>query len=294
MFLKRFQVRELAQAALLRHLPKLARMTEEELKAHCAAGAAVVDIRHGVDFAEGHFPGSLNVGLGGREFALCVGFFLLKQDRIFLVVDQPEQAHQARLELSRAGFGKVGGYIEAGRLTELHRLTQLNVFDLKSTLCRGGKPEILDVRSAERMETERDSGVEKYPACAAQVASFRIVFFEAIGCCLSKRLPERRSIKLVAGVRVRQRSMFTRWNGYVWQRVCERMRCGARVKHGDRLFSFVTSAIRMSLSRCAIYLLFLGSCAWSRRVSVRRTRPPRSVFGKTRMRLSRSSKMEAN
>ena len=163
MFLKRFQVRELAQAALLRHLPKLARLTEEELKAHCAAGAAVVDTRQGVDFAEGHFPGSLNVGLGGREFALCVGFFLLKQDRIFLVVDQPEQAHQARLELSRAGFGKVEGYIEAGRLTELHRLTQLNDFDLKSTLCRGGKPEILDVRTADAWKQSEIPGSKNIP-----------------------------------------------------------------------------------------------------------------------------------
>ncbi len=171
MFLKRFQLRELAQAALLRHLPKLARITEEELKVHCAAEAAVIDLRHGVDFAEGHFPGSLNVGLVGvgREFTLCVGFFLTKQDRIFLVVDRPEQAHQARFELSRAGFGKVGGYIEAGRLRELHRMTQLNVFDLKSTLCRGGKPEILDVRSTVEWKRSEIPGSRNIPL--AQLSS---------------------------------------------------------------------------------------------------------------------------
>ena len=38
-------------------------------------------------------------------------------------------------------------FLEAGQLMEVHRLTQLSVSDLKSTLYRGGKPEILDVRS---------------------------------------------------------------------------------------------------------------------------------------------------
>jgi rhodanese-related sulfurtransferase len=153
MFLKRLQIRELAQAILPHHFPKFARMTERELQAESEGGAVVLDIRHGVAFAEGHFPGSLNVGLASREFVLCVGLFLLKQNRVFLVVDRSEQAHRARLELSREGFDQVGGFIEAGRLMEVHRLTQLSVFDLKSTLCRGGKPEILDVRSTDEWKS---------------------------------------------------------------------------------------------------------------------------------------------
>ena len=76
MFLKRFQIREFARAALLHYVPGLARITEEDLQAESAARAAVIDLRHGVDFAEGHFPGSLNIALASREFVLCVGFFL--------------------------------------------------------------------------------------------------------------------------------------------------------------------------------------------------------------------------
>jgi len=169
MFLKRFQLRKLTQAALLYRVPRLARMTEADLKAESAAGAAVVDLRHSVDFAKGHFPGSLNVGLAGREFVLCIGFFLSKQDRIFIVVNQAEQARHARLELSRARFGKVGGFIEASCLTELHRLTQLKAFDLKSTLWRGGKPEILDVRSTDEWKLSEIPGSKNIPL--AQLAS---------------------------------------------------------------------------------------------------------------------------
>jgi hydroxyacylglutathione hydrolase len=169
MFLKRFQVRKLARAALLHYVPRFVRMTEEELKAKSAAGAVVVDLRHGVDFAEGHFPGSLNIALASREFVLCIGFFLSKRDRIFLVVDQAEQAYHARHELSRAGFGKIGGFIEASYLTELHRLTQLGVCDLKSTLCRGGKPEILDVRSTDEWKWSEIPGSKNIPL--AELAS---------------------------------------------------------------------------------------------------------------------------
>ena len=169
MFLKRLQIRELAQAVLPHHFPKFARMTEQELQAESEGGAVVLDIRHGVAFAEGHFPGSLNVGLASREFVHCVGLFLSKQSRIFLVADQSEQAYRARLELSRAGFEQVGGYIEAGRLTEVHRLTQLSVFDLKSTLCRGGKPEILDVRSNDEWKSSEIRESKNIPL--AQLAS---------------------------------------------------------------------------------------------------------------------------
>ena len=166
---KRFQIRELAQAVLPHHFPKFARITEQELQAESEGGAVVLDIRHGVAFAEGHFPGSLNVGLASREFVHCVGLFLSKQNRIFLVADQSEQAYRARLELSRAGFEQVGGFIEAGRLMEVHRLTQLSVFDLKSTLCRGGKPEILDVRSTDEWKSSEIPQSKNSPL--AQLAS---------------------------------------------------------------------------------------------------------------------------
>jgi rhodanese-related sulfurtransferase len=59
--------------------------------------------------------------------------------------------------------------MEAGRLTEVHRLTQLSVFDLKSTLCRGGKPEILDVRSNDEWKSSEIRESKNIPL--AQLAS---------------------------------------------------------------------------------------------------------------------------
>jgi hydroxyacylglutathione hydrolase len=142
MFLKRFRLKGLGKESI-----ELVRVTEEELKTRSASGAVVVDVRLGTEFAEGHFPGSLNVGLGGRTFVACAELFLAKQREILLVVNKQEDAKRAQAELAGSGFDKVLGFIEAGDLTELHQLTQLSVFDLNSTLLRGGKPAILDVRS---------------------------------------------------------------------------------------------------------------------------------------------------
>jgi hypothetical protein len=50
-------------------------------------------------FAEGHFAGSLNVGLGNRMFAACVELFLPKQSQILLVVDKQEEASRAQSDL---------------------------------------------------------------------------------------------------------------------------------------------------------------------------------------------------
>jgi hydroxyacylglutathione hydrolase len=158
MFLKRFRLKGLAH-----EFSELLRITEEELKTRSASGAAVVDLRLGIQFAEGHFPCSLNVGLASRRFTFCVGVFLPKHRQILLVVDKPEEASRAQADLARAEFDNVVGFIEAADLTELHQLTQLSAFDLHSTLFRGGKPAILDVRSPGEWKSNGISGSSNIP-----------------------------------------------------------------------------------------------------------------------------------
>ena len=126
---------------------------EEELQAW--SDIAVIDVREWMKYAEGHFPGSWNIGLESTGFAANVGIFTERKNSILLVAESFRQAHRARRELLRAGFRSVQGFIEACQLTNLHRLTQLAVADLKSTLSRGGKPALLDVRSSEEWRPSR-------------------------------------------------------------------------------------------------------------------------------------------
>jgi hydroxyacylglutathione hydrolase len=164
MFLKRFRAKAEAHG-----YGALVRLKEEELRTRSASGAAVIDVRSAMQFAEGHFPGSLNIGLANRMFAACVGLILPKQSQILFVVDQSEEASRAQAALACAGFHKVLGFIESGGLTVLHQLTQLRAFDLNSTLSRGSKPAILDVRTVGEWKSSGIFGSRNIPL--AQLAA---------------------------------------------------------------------------------------------------------------------------
>jgi rhodanese-related sulfurtransferase len=64
-----------------------------------------------------------------------------------LVVDNGQDAHQARLALARIGFDEVVGYCEAAALTRLQQLSQLSAGDLKAGFGHGEAPLVLDVRA---------------------------------------------------------------------------------------------------------------------------------------------------
>jgi hydroxyacylglutathione hydrolase len=164
MFLKRFRLKGMAHESGV-----LVRITEEELRTSSASGAMVIDVRSGTKFAQGHFPGSLNIGLANRMFAHCAGLFLSKQSEILVVVDKPDEATSVCAELACAGFEKVLGFIEAQNLTVAHQTTQLSVCDLHSTLSRGGKPAILDVRTPSEWRSSGISGSRNIPL--AQLAA---------------------------------------------------------------------------------------------------------------------------
>lgn len=73
-------------------------------------GAVVLDTRQAQDFAAGHLPGSINVGLDGR-FAEYAGDVLAPDERIVLVSDEGSEL-EAKVRLARIGFDSVVGYLE--------------------------------------------------------------------------------------------------------------------------------------------------------------------------------------
>jgi hydroxyacylglutathione hydrolase len=128
-------------------LPALKSLTEEQVKAAANSGAYVIDTRTGPFFGAGHFPGSVNIGLGSAMFSTWAGFFVPGDKPIVLVVGAAANAAKARLELARIGFDNVLGYVEAEALHETRQLSQLSVCDLKAALKRGDAPIVLDVRT---------------------------------------------------------------------------------------------------------------------------------------------------
>jgi glyoxylase-like metal-dependent hydrolase (beta-lactamase superfamily II)/rhodanese-related sulfurtransferase len=153
----------LAGAPPLSSLPELRLLTEAELKAAAAGGAAVIDTRSAPFFGAGHFPGSLSIGLSSSLFATWAGFFIPFGKPIALVAGSVDSARKARLELARIGYDDVLGYIEGDALTQTQQLSQLGVEELHATLRRGEAPKLLDVRTAGEWEAERIDGAAHIP-----------------------------------------------------------------------------------------------------------------------------------
>jgi glyoxylase-like metal-dependent hydrolase (beta-lactamase superfamily II)/rhodanese-related sulfurtransferase len=153
----------LAGAPALSSLPELRALSEPELQSAAAQRAVVIDTRSAPFFGAGHFPGSLNIGLGSNLFATWVGFIVPFGKAIALVVGSSESARKARLELARIGYDNVLGYIEADSLSQTRQLSQLGVEELHFRVRQGEPPPILDVRTAGEWEAEHISGASHIP-----------------------------------------------------------------------------------------------------------------------------------
>jgi len=72
-------------------------------------GASLLDTRSALEFAAGHLPGSLNVGLEGR-FAEYAGDVVDPDGRVVLVCDDGAEL-EAKIRLARIGFDDVAGHL---------------------------------------------------------------------------------------------------------------------------------------------------------------------------------------
>lgn len=78
-----------------------------------ASGALILDTRSSGDFAKGHVPQSVNIGLAG-DFAPWVGAMIVDvKQPILLVTDEKNEA-EAVTRLSRVGFDNVLGFLAGG------------------------------------------------------------------------------------------------------------------------------------------------------------------------------------
>lgn len=121
-----------------------------EFARHRDAGAIVLDARSPEDFAGGHIPGALNVGLG-PSFATWAGTVVPDRARVLLVLDRPADLWEASWQLLRVGYGLPEGWLAGGMAGwarsggDLGLLPVMDVHELRARLSADAV-HVLDVR----------------------------------------------------------------------------------------------------------------------------------------------------
>jgi glyoxylase-like metal-dependent hydrolase (beta-lactamase superfamily II)/rhodanese-related sulfurtransferase len=113
-------------------------------------GAIVLDVRNQRDFAKGHIPRSIFIGLDG-EFAPWVGTLLIDVKQPILLVAPEGRIEEAITRLSRVGFDNIKGYLSGGfeawknTSKDYDKVTTIYAMDLKKII-QEENPIIYDVR----------------------------------------------------------------------------------------------------------------------------------------------------
>ncbi|GAA5152793.1 hypothetical protein GCM10023340_33730 [Nocardioides marinquilinus] len=134
-------------------VPTARRVTAEQVADAVLAGAWVVDLRSGRDFAAGHVPGSVSVGFTGvapaEGLSAAAGWLVPWCDDIVLLTDAPVVLEPALRELARLGLDDVATHVvgdEPGpsRLTARYRVADWAEY--REACHRGTTPVVVDVR----------------------------------------------------------------------------------------------------------------------------------------------------
>jgi rhodanese-related sulfurtransferase/glyoxylase-like metal-dependent hydrolase (beta-lactamase superfamily II) len=127
------------------------KVSADALAGLISAGAAVVDIRPGREFDQGHIPGSYSIGLDG-PLSAWVGWLIPRGRPIVLVGGNESQHREGQRQLYRIGFdtiaGALAGGMDAWRTSgrELSTFETIEVEDMAAWILSAEPMTVVDVR----------------------------------------------------------------------------------------------------------------------------------------------------
>lgn len=198
-------------ATPLSNLPRPER-AEASILRNPSPGTMVLDTRTAEAYGAGHIAGSLNVGIGSAMFSTWTGFFVEPRTPIILVVNTPEAAEKAWLELVRIGYDTVTQFVLADEIAwkqaglDVRTTTQMDVCAVKPWLASGKR--VLDVRTPGEWDEGHVEGADwialpTLPARLSEVPSVPVAVMCGSGyrSSLATSLLERAGVKDVVNIR---------------------------------------------------------------------------------------------
>jgi rhodanese-related sulfurtransferase len=131
-------------------------------------GAIVLDVRHQSDFAKGHIPRSIFIGLDG-SFAPWVGALVADVAQPILLIADNDRVEEAVTRLSRVGFDNTLGYLEGGfeawkkASKEYDTVSPISVQALQGLIESGEGAKVFDVRKESEYLSEHLVDAENTP-----------------------------------------------------------------------------------------------------------------------------------
>ena len=126
----------------------------------------VLDTRDAEVFAQGHIPGSLNIGLNGT-FAPWVGEIIKDVKQVIILVAAKGREEEAITRLSRVGYDGVIGYLEGGFENWQEKgniISSIQRMDASELLRNNDtSPKIIDVRKKCEFDTKHIIGSDNIP-----------------------------------------------------------------------------------------------------------------------------------
>ncbi|MEO1485474.1 MAG: MBL fold metallo-hydrolase [Bacteroidota bacterium] len=144
-------------------------MSPEDFEAAAnSLGALVLDVRHQEDFAKGHVPRSIFIGLNG-SFAPWVGALIADVKQPLLLVTPEGKEEEAITRLSRVGFDGTIGYLKGGTSAweasgrEFDTVKSITAETFKSILEQDAETKVYDVRKESEYSAEHIDGATLTP-----------------------------------------------------------------------------------------------------------------------------------
>ncbi|HJS55481.1 MAG TPA: rhodanese-like domain-containing protein, partial [Chitinophagaceae bacterium] len=133
---------------LLTEVPKLKKISNDELKEAMARDIKLIDTRNKTEFAKGFIPGSINIQ-GNNSFATWAGWFLNYEEPFILLADESQLDDLTR-KLMRIGLDNIYGYVpstseweKAGGRLEKAKIISLEEF---KSLYENNGIQVVDLR----------------------------------------------------------------------------------------------------------------------------------------------------
>lgn len=118
-----------------------------------ATGAVMLDVRNQQDFAAGHIPNSIFIGIDGG-FAPWVGALIKDTLQPILLIVEPDRLEETLTRLTRVGFDNTLGYLDGGidawkkEGRELEKVTSIPATQFANQLKENPHAPVYDVRKS--------------------------------------------------------------------------------------------------------------------------------------------------